>query len=439
MSQQNTPTQIIEMIQKMNIPSYLQTKLNEYIGVYDNLKQRIININTSLNDYKNKVNQYNNMDKRKKETKQLLNELKQTQLVINNEKQAIQNDKETLKNNLLLLIDDINKYNNKLLNDIKNKSEIFKRRREAKQQYKNELKNVLNDIQEEIRNREIRKNLFEDIQNELEEHPDAFEELTETDNETIKAIKNHNFEKDPLYVSFKKSGKRASFYNIRDEIYNKIKEFQQIGELYFELFYYVNGKIVRSSTYSLNNEKCQMIMNNILKGGRFDLITHLEEDDHDPSGANQDGINEITFDMISALQFRIPSITLDKKNINKIYCDNGGSFYKYKINKTFENCIPLRIKLLRYQITNELNEDMINKKFKDCELLKEKLLRCKNMFKYNCITWALKMSCKFNETTIENIASFSYHRYVSHKELQEFGDKFNIAFKVLKYRKDKND
>ena len=78
MSQQNTPTQIIEMIQKMNVPSYLQTKLNEYIVVYDNLKQRIININTSLNDYKNKVNQYNNMDKRKKETKQLLNELKQT-------------------------------------------------------------------------------------------------------------------------------------------------------------------------------------------------------------------------------------------------------------------------------------------------------------------------------------------------------------------------
>ena len=159
MSQQNTPTQIIEMIQKMNVPSYLQTKLNEYIGVNNNLKQRIININTSLNNYINKVNQYNNMDKRKKGTKQLLNELKQTHLIINNEKHAILNDKEILKNNLLILIDDINKYNNKLLNDIKNKSEIFKRRRESKQQYKNELKNVLNDMQEEIRNREIRKNL----------------------------------------------------------------------------------------------------------------------------------------------------------------------------------------------------------------------------------------------------------------------------------------
>ena len=50
MSHQNTPTQIIEMIQKMNVPSYLQTKLNEYIGVYDNLKQRIININISSNE-----------------------------------------------------------------------------------------------------------------------------------------------------------------------------------------------------------------------------------------------------------------------------------------------------------------------------------------------------------------------------------------------------
>ena len=109
MSQQNTPTQIIEMIQKMNVPNYLQTKLNEYIGVCDNLKQRIININTSLNDYKNKVNQYNNMDKRKKEAKQLLNELKQTHLIINNEKQAIQNDKELLRNNLLLLIENTNR------------------------------------------------------------------------------------------------------------------------------------------------------------------------------------------------------------------------------------------------------------------------------------------------------------------------------------------
>ena len=61
-----------------------------------------------------------------------------------------------------------------------------------------------------------------------------------------------------------------------------------------------------------------------------------------------------------------------------------------------------------------------------------------NMFKYNCITWALKMSGKFDDTTIENISRESYQRYVNHKELNELGEHFNIAFKVVKYEKSNN-
>ena len=49
---------------------------------------------------------------------------------------------------------------------------------------------------------------------------------------------------------------------------------------------------------------------------------------------------------------------------------------------------------------------------------------------YNCISLALKMSGKFEESTINNIKINSYSRYVSHKDLQKLGEKFNIIFKV---------
>ena len=29
----------------------------------------------------------------------------------------------------------------------------------------------------------------------------------------------------------------------------------------------------------------------------------------------------------------------EKGKLINVYCDNGGSFYKYKINKTFDECV----------------------------------------------------------------------------------------------------
>ena len=57
------------------------------------------------------------------------------------------------------------------------------------------------------------------------------------------------------------------------------------------------------------------------------------------------------------------------------------------------------------------------------------------MFSYNCLTWALKMSGKFDETTIENMRTESYNRYISHSHLQKFGEDNHIGFKVKKYLK----
>ena len=134
MAQYSTPTQIIEIIQKMDVPHHLQTKLNNYIAIRDKLIERRNNLNTLSIDYKNKLNQYSNMDKRKKQAKQLKQEISQLPLTINNETQSILNDREALKNNLLLLINEINEYN------------VMKEIDELEQHTKNEIKNKFKSV-----------------------------------------------------------------------------------------------------------------------------------------------------------------------------------------------------------------------------------------------------------------------------------------------------
>ena len=61
----------------------------------------------------------------------------------------------------------------------------------------------------------------------------------------------------------------------------------------------------------------------------------------------------------------------------KIYADNGGAFLKYKINDNLAASHFLCDKLLRYQITNDLNGH-------------------KDIFKMNCLVYALSQSGKFD-------------------------------------------
>ena len=53
-----TATQIIEDIQKFNVDDVFKARLNEYINERDNIKQRRIALNTSINDYNNQLEQY---------------------------------------------------------------------------------------------------------------------------------------------------------------------------------------------------------------------------------------------------------------------------------------------------------------------------------------------------------------------------------------------
>ena len=196
-----------------------------------------------------------------------------------------------------------------------------------------------------------------------------------------------------------------------------MNEIKAIEGVFFQVFYKTEGQI-RATTYSLNNNVGFQKVMNLLNGDTFELVNNYIEGQDviiECSDTNKDNINRLSIDMITGIRITHKKHLFKKLGQNSltIYSDNGGSFYNYKINETFKDCKPLLYKLLKYQITNDLSNEMFN---------------------VNCITWALKMSGKFSESTINNIKINSYARYVSHKDLQELGEKFNIAFKVVKYK-----
>ena len=94
--------------------------------------------------------------------------------------------------------------------------------KQKKQATKKRVRSIKEDIENEEREREIRDNLIMDIEKELEEHPEAFEPLSKEDEKAILKIKNHDLEKDNLFISFRNKGKRSTFEHINEEIYNKL-------------------------------------------------------------------------------------------------------------------------------------------------------------------------------------------------------------------------
>ena len=120
---------------------------------------------------------------------------------------------------------------------------------------------------------------------------------------------------------------------------------------------------------------------------------------------------------------QIIEITIvNQKNIgreikNKIYADNGGSFYKYKINEKFKQNPELVKKLERYQIFEDLNNDAFNE---------------------NCLVYAMRQTNLFSEAILNNMRTTCLSRNISKKQLQEFGQMYNIKFNVIKYRPETN-
>ena len=200
-----------------------------------------------------------------------------------------------------------------------------------------------------------------------------------------------------------------------------------ISDIHVKLYYKVDGKACPTpKTICLDNNSGMATMKQLLDGDTFQLMENVynRDDertvlivDDDPSKANKYNPNALTIDMLTGIEIFHKSLQCRKGNDKcvSIYCDNGGSFYNYKINDEFKDCKPLLDKLHKYQITNDLTD---------------------KMFDMNCITYALQQSGKFDQKTIDNIEVNSFARYVSHKDLDKLGQQYNIAFKVIKIRSD---
>ena len=200
-------------------------------------------------------------------------------------------------------------------------------------------------------------------------------------NNEIQKIKNANIAKDGLKIYFKE-GKEVNFNNLKKAIRDKLNSINLDG-LYIQVGFLTEDNIVRYQTISINSEKGIKIIDRILRGEDFENDFGDNEDfEIEVSGMNKD------FSQATVSTNQIIEITIiNQKNIgreikNKIYADNGGSFYPYKINEKFLNNVALVKKLERYQIFTDLN----NKAFNE-----------------NCLVYAMRQTNLFSEDILNNM------------------------------------
>ena len=235
-------------------------------------------------------------------------------------------------------------------------------------------------------------------------------------NSEIQKIKNANIAKDGLKIYFKDNSE-VNLNNLKKAIRDKLNSIDLDG-LYIQVGFLTYDNIVRYQTFSINSEKGIKIIDRILRGEDFENDFGDNEDfEIEVSGMNKD------FSQSTVSTNQIIEITLiNQKNIgreikNKIYVDNGGSFYKYKINDKFKNNVALVKKLERYQIFTDLNNPAFNE---------------------NCLVYAMRQTNLFSEAILNNMRTTCFSRYISKKQLQKFGELYNIKFNVVKYLPDKN-
>jgi hypothetical protein len=125
---------------------------------------------------------------------------------------------------------------------------------------------------------------------------------------------------------------------------------------------------------------------NILNANPFEMSENPfdEKDNYSIQVSDDASVSNFHLPISCIIGFRLTN----KKNLAnqagkqiKIYCDNGGSFYPYKVKPEFANNQYIMNIAHHYQITNDLSD---------------------KMFGMNCLTYALMMSCKFENTVIDN-------------------------------------
>lgn len=235
-------------------------------------------------------------------------------------------------------------------------------------------------------------------------------------NENIEKIRSADIAKDGLCIYFNNSD--CKFKNLKNVIREKLNSINLNG-LYLQISFRTLDGQIRFQTYSLMNETATQIINVLLNGKSLEYDFEVEEPNEiiEVSGINKEYTQtEISIKQITSIRIINPN-NANKECKNKIYADNGGSFYIYKINEKFMSNIELVKKLERYQIFTSLN----NKAFDE-----------------NCLVYAMRQTNLFNEAVLNNMRTTCYTRYVSKKQLEQFGNMYNIKFNVIKYIQEKN-
>ena len=265
--------------------------------------------------------------------------------------------------------------------------------------------------------KEINEPYYPDIEELFNQATDLeIQKQQEILNNEIQKIKNANIAKDGLKIYFKDNSD-VNFNNLKKVIRDKLNSIDLDG-IYIQVSFLTEDNVVRIQTYSLMHETGRKIIDRILKGEDFENDYGDNEDfEIEVSGMNKD------FSQATVSTNQIIEITIiDKRNIgreikNKIYADNGGSFYIYKINDKFKQNVALVKKLERYQIFDDLNNEAFNE---------------------NCLVYAMRQTNLFSEAILNNMRTTCFTRYISKKQLQEFGELYNIKFNVVKYRSETN-
>lgn len=235
-------------------------------------------------------------------------------------------------------------------------------------------------------------------------------------NENIEKIRSADIAKDGLCIYFNNSD--CKFKNLKNVIREKLNSIDLNG-LYLQISFRTLDGQIRFQTYSLMNETATQIINVLLNGKSLEYDFEIEEPNEiiEVSGINKEYTQtEISIKQITSIRIINPN-NANKECKNKIYADNGGSFYIYKINEKFMSNIELVKKLERYQIFTSLD----NKAFDE-----------------NCLVYAMRQTNLFTESILNNMRTTCYTRYVSKKQLEQFGNMYNIKFNVIKYRTDLN-
>ena len=207
-------------------------------------------------------------------------------------------------------------------------------------------------------------------------------------NNYFQQIKDVDFAKTPLTIFFRKG--TPSFKSYQQTLKEKLDSYEHISELYIQYKYYDTfGQSLITKSKSLASKEGLDFAYQLVTGYYLNEDINVNSNEFKPiySDTNEDA-NKIPITINRLTELRICHKNELKKpfgnNGVKIYADNGGTFLKYKINDNYSSSEFLCKKLLRYQITNDLKSNA-------------------DIFKMNCLVYALLASDKFDNTTIESM------------------------------------